>query len=123
VSALDVLANFSGKMVILKFSKAVIPKPRTFTGEARACLGRSRGESRVYAFKLAVGLSTPAQVIPDRERRRPDVQHRRKPFQLMVPRPVQGLTNAVAGLYHGITVYSLNSSSRSRPTPNSRPAS
>jgi hypothetical protein len=43
------------KMVILKFSKAVIPKPRTFTGEARACLGRSRGESRVYAFKLAVG--------------------------------------------------------------------
>jgi hypothetical protein len=76
-------------MVILKFFKAVIPKPRSFTSEARACLGRSfRGNLACTPSNWPWGLSTPSQVIPDRESRRADVQHGSKPFQLMVPRPV-----------------------------------
>jgi hypothetical protein len=40
-------------------------------------------------FNQAEEESTPPQVISDRERRRPNIQHGCKPFQVMVPRPVK----------------------------------
>jgi hypothetical protein len=46
-------------------------------------------EALLEKFNKAKEKSTLAQIIPNRESRRPNVQHRRKPFQPVVLRPVK----------------------------------
>jgi hypothetical protein len=64
-------------------SEKILARECRITNKIRA------GEWFLEEFKQVREESAPAQGITDRKRRRPDIEHRRKPFQLMVPRPVK----------------------------------